>query len=127
MIRGRESFPHDLGSGKDTLRADNTIRLPTRLHSPVCIPWRDWVTESMDFAATATSVDIRFSGSDYDVGLDDVGISPAGPESTPEPSSLVLSCLGALLLAHYGRRAVMSPAADVPAPVQRCDRRLRNS
>jgi hypothetical protein len=39
--------------------------------------WKDWESKSMTFVANATSVDLRFSATtQFDVGLDDVSVTP---------------------------------------------------
>jgi hypothetical protein len=53
--------------------------------------WRNWVTENYTFVANANSAAVDFSvtNQQYDMGLDNVSVSPA-VTVTPEPSSLLL-------------------------------------
>jgi len=57
--------------------------------------WRTWVTQNYTFLATGSSAVVDFSVTNqaYDMGLDNVGVSPA---TVPEPSGL--SVLGAFLV-----------------------------
>jgi len=61
--------------------------------------WRTWVTQDYTFLATASStvVDFSVANQTYDMGLDNVSVSPA---SVPEPSGL--SLLGAVLIGLAG-------------------------
>jgi MYXO-CTERM domain-containing protein len=62
--------------------------------------WFTWTNESMQFVATAATVDFHFQGvpgsGSYEVGVDNFQI--AGASSTPEPASAGLMALGGLAL-----------------------------
>lgn len=62
--------------------------------------WFTWVNESMQFVATAATVDFHFQGvpgsGSYEVGVDNFQI--AGASSVPEPASVGLTGLGVFAL-----------------------------
>lgn len=66
--------------------------------------WRTWVTQDYAFVATASSavVDFSVTNQQYDMGLDNVNISPA--TTTREPSGLLLLGSGSAGLAGAARR-----------------------
>jgi hypothetical protein len=73
--------------------------------------WRFWLSETLPFAATATSVDVVFSVTNQaaDMGLDSVSV----PVPVPEPSTwamLALGFAGLGLLAHRARAKAAVPA-----------------
>jgi hypothetical protein len=62
--------------------------------------WRDWEAKSMNFVATSTSVDIRFTATTIqDVGLDTVSVASA----VPEPTSVILLGVGVVGLIAASR------------------------
>lgn len=71
--------------------------------------WRDWVTENYTFVATADSavVDFSVTNQQYDMGLDNVSVSPA-VAVTPEPSTLLLFGTGLLGALGVMRRKLIN-------------------
>jgi hypothetical protein len=73
--------------------------------------WRFWLSETLPFAATATSADVVFSVTNQaeDMGLDSVSVAVP----VPEPSTwamLALGFAGLGLLAHRARAKAAVPA-----------------
>jgi hypothetical protein len=70
--------------------------------------WKSWEQEDLAFTATGSTATLTFSVDmqAYDMGLDDITITPVG--TTPEPGTLAL--LGTGVLAAFGafRRRLLS-------------------
>ena len=68
--------------------------------------WYTWTNESMQFVATAGTVDFHFQGvpgsGSYEVGVDNFQIS--GASSTPEPASVGLMAFGGFALFALRRK-----------------------
>jgi hypothetical protein len=63
--------------------------------------WRNWVSESMTFVASSTSVGLEFSVNQAeDVGLDSVSVSVA--TSVPEPNSFILAIVATIVGTSLG-------------------------
>jgi len=87
---------------------------PESFTSPVSSAayWRTWVTQDYTFVASADSAVVDFSVTDqqYDMGLDNVSVSPA--TATPEPSSLWFLASGLVVLAGAARSADTKRRSD---------------
>ncbi len=85
---GPQSITVDFPTGSSTAAQTFTAATPPKNY------WSDWETKTMSFVATSSSVDLRFTGATaFDVGLDDVVVTP-GISTVPEPGACVL--LGSL-------------------------------